>query len=44
MSRSAAYVATIRGRNLRVYVEQGTEPPLVRTVTWQDKDEENTHE
>jgi hypothetical protein len=29
------YVATIHGRgDLKVYVQDGTDPPLVRTVAW----------
>lgn len=30
------YVADIDGRVLKVYVENGSSPPLVRTVAWRD--------
>lgn len=32
--RSTVYVGTVDGRDLKVYVEDGTHPPLVRTVAW----------
>jgi hypothetical protein len=28
------YVGTIDGRDLKVYVEEASDPPLVRTVAW----------
>lgn len=30
------YIADIDGRVLKVYVENATDPPLVRTVAWRD--------
>lgn len=30
------YIATIDGRTLKVYIENGSRPPLVRTVAWRD--------
>ena len=35
--RARIYVATIDGRNLRVYVQSDSQPPLVRTVAWMDE-------
>ena len=32
--RSRIYVGTVAGGDLQVYVEEGTNPPYVRTVTW----------
>ncbi len=32
--RSTVYVATIGGRDLKVYVQDGSGPLLVRTVAW----------
>jgi hypothetical protein len=33
---ATVYVATIDGRELKVYVEEGSDPPLVRTVVRRD--------
>jgi hypothetical protein len=33
---ATVYVADIDGRTLKVYVENNSEPPLVRTVAWRD--------
>jgi hypothetical protein len=30
------FIATVRGRRLRVYVEIGSEPIYVTTVAWED--------
>jgi hypothetical protein len=30
------YVGKVGGRTLRVYVEIGSSPPLVKTVAWED--------
>lgn len=32
--RSRIYVGTVAGGDLQVYVEEGTNPPYVRTVAW----------
>ncbi|MGD9892467.1 MAG: DUF4258 domain-containing protein [Dehalococcoidia bacterium] len=34
---ATVYVADIDGRTLKVYVENNSEPPLVRTVAWRDR-------
>jgi hypothetical protein len=34
--RSVVYVATVDGRELKVYVRLGSEPPFVTTVAWRD--------
>jgi hypothetical protein len=34
--RCTVYMATIGGRQLKVYVQDGTHPPIVRTVAWKD--------
>ncbi len=31
------YVGDYEGRPLKVYVEEGTDPPLVKTVAWADE-------
>lgn len=33
---SRVYVAQIDDRTLKVYVEVGSDPPLVKTVAWRD--------
>ena len=37
-ARAVVYVGRIDGRDLRVYVLEGSEPPLVLTVAWRDED------
>ena len=34
--QARVYIATIGERDLKVYVEEGSDPPLVRTVVWRD--------
>lgn len=34
---ATVYVADVDGRTLKVYVENDSEPPLVRTVAWRDR-------
>jgi hypothetical protein len=34
---ATVYVATVDGRMLKVYVENSSDPPLVRTVAWRDR-------
>lgn len=32
--RSTIYIGTVDGRDLKVYIEDGSDPPLVRTISW----------
>lgn len=32
--RSLLYIGTVRGRDLKVYVREGSDPPYVTTVVW----------
>jgi hypothetical protein len=34
--RCTIYQATVDGRQLKVYVQDGTHPPVVRTVAWKE--------
>ena len=35
--RCTLYVGTVDGRQLKVYVQDDTHPPVVRTVAWKDE-------
>jgi len=35
--RSTIYIVVVNGRNLRVYVRTGSNPPRVTTVAWEDE-------
>jgi hypothetical protein len=37
--RAIAYVGTVGGRDLKVYVLEGSSPPHVMTVVWKGDDE-----